>query len=199
MDILKKLFQNNHVEINNKEDKSNENQLIKETAVLENKVFKEILKNKGKENQTIEESCDQVLDAMRQLEELKLEYHAVTSYLTDIQKIDENQAILVDGGITNPAILAKVMDPHKICCIKICDNLCIRIWEDDEERQPMKKMIFQLPSPKDKWSKFLNTNILMNQQIEAECKENDIRIFFRQDETTVDEMVNEISALFFKK
>jgi hypothetical protein len=88
MGILKKLFQNNHVEINNKEDKSNENQLNKETPVLENKVFKEILKNKGKENQTIEESCDQVLDAMRQLEELKLEYHAVTSYLTDIQKID---------------------------------------------------------------------------------------------------------------
>lgn len=48
----------------------------------------------GKENRnkkykvSIEESCESLLDSMKQLEELKLEYHAVTSYLTDIQKID---------------------------------------------------------------------------------------------------------------
>lgn len=88
MGILKKLFLNNHKETNNKEDTSKEIQLNIETADLENKGFKEVLKNTRKENQTIEESCDQVLDAMRQIEELKLEYHAVTSYLTDIQKID---------------------------------------------------------------------------------------------------------------
>lgn len=88
MGILKKLFLNNHKETNNKEETSKEIQLNIETADLENKGFKEVLKNTRKENQTIEESCDQVLDAMRQIEELKLEYHAVTSYLTDIQKID---------------------------------------------------------------------------------------------------------------
>lgn len=88
MGILKKLFLNNHKEITNKEETSKENHLNIETTVLENQGFKEVLKNTRKENQTIEESCDQVLDAMRQLEELKLEYHAVTSYLTDIQKID---------------------------------------------------------------------------------------------------------------
>lgn len=88
MGILKKLFLNNHKETNNKEESSKEIQLNIETTDLENKGFKEVLKNTRKENQTIEESCDQVLDAMRQIEELKLEYHAVTSYLTDIQKID---------------------------------------------------------------------------------------------------------------
>lgn len=88
MGILKKLFLNNHEETNNKEESSKEIQLNIETVDLENKGFKEVLKNTRKENQTIEESCDQVLDAMRQIEELKLEYHAVTSYLTDIQKID---------------------------------------------------------------------------------------------------------------
>lgn len=120
-------------------------------------------------------------------------------FCEDIQEIDKNQAIVVDGGITNPAILARVLDIQQICCIKIEDELCIRIWEDCEERQPMKKMILQLLSPQDKWSKFLMINTLMNQQIETECRENNIKIFYRQEETTVDDMVNEISTLFFKK
>lgn len=37
----------------------------------------------------ITENCEQVLESSRQMEELKLEYQAVTSYLTDIQKIDQ--------------------------------------------------------------------------------------------------------------
>ncbi len=108
MGILKKLFPNTRNEKKNKENnnkenyskeyKSKENQLKKETVILENKGFKEVLKNTKKEKQSIEESCDQVIDAMRRLEELKLEYHAVTSYLTDIQKIegileDEREAL----------------------------------------------------------------------------------------------------------
>lgn len=120
-------------------------------------------------------------------------------FCEDIQEIDESQAILVDGGITNPAILARVLDPQQICCIKIEDDLCIRILEECEERQLMKKMIFELPSPQNKWSKFLMTNILMNNQIEAECRKNKIRILFRQDETTVGEIVNEIATLFLIK
>jgi len=119
-------------------------------------------------------------------------------FCEDIQEIDKSQAILVDGGITNPAILVRVLDAHQICCIKIKDDHCISIWEDCEERQPMKKMILQLPSPQYKWSKFLNTNILMNRQIETECRENKIKIFYREEETPVDHMVNEISTLLFK-
>lgn len=36
----------------------------------------------------IEESCQQIVESMKRLEEIKIEYHVVTSYLTDIQKID---------------------------------------------------------------------------------------------------------------
>ncbi|MDU6263496.1 MAG: hypothetical protein E6600_03210 [Anaerocolumna aminovalerica] len=37
----------------------------------------------------ITENCEQILESERQMEELKVEYQAVTSYLTDIQKIDQ--------------------------------------------------------------------------------------------------------------
>lgn len=36
----------------------------------------------------IEDTCDMIVEAMRQIEETKVEYQAVTSYLTDIQIID---------------------------------------------------------------------------------------------------------------
>ena len=36
----------------------------------------------------IGDNCDQILESSKQLEELKVEYQAVTSYLTDIQKLD---------------------------------------------------------------------------------------------------------------
>ena len=36
----------------------------------------------------ITDSCEQILDSTRQLEEMKVEYQAVTSYLSDMQKID---------------------------------------------------------------------------------------------------------------
>lgn len=37
----------------------------------------------------ITDNCEQILESSRQMEELKIEYQAVTSYLTDIQKIDQ--------------------------------------------------------------------------------------------------------------
>ena len=36
----------------------------------------------------IKDNCEQIVECQRQIEEAKLEYKAVTSYLTDIQKID---------------------------------------------------------------------------------------------------------------
>lgn len=37
----------------------------------------------------ITDNCDQILESSKQLEELKVEYQAVTSYLTDIQKLEQ--------------------------------------------------------------------------------------------------------------
>ncbi len=82
MGFLKKLFKGDRNKVLIDNDKDIVVNTIEDTSndlsVQESK--------KGKE--TIEESCEQVLDSMRSLEELKMEYHAVTAYLTDIQKID---------------------------------------------------------------------------------------------------------------
>jgi len=36
-------------------------------------------------------------------------------FCDDIKEMDSKQGILVDGGITNPAILARVLDPNQFC------------------------------------------------------------------------------------
>lgn len=46
------------------------------------------LNSKTDRERCIRGYCEQIIEASRQNEEAKLEYHAVTSYLTDIQKID---------------------------------------------------------------------------------------------------------------
>ena len=123
----------------------------------------------------------------------------ISLFCEDVKALDKNQAILVDGGITNPAVLAKVLPLEQQFCLKIEDDICDRIWEESKDRKPMREMIFQLPDPHEKWRKFLLTNRQMNQQIEAECKENNIRVFFRDEKTTVDEILKEVSTLFFNE
>lgn len=83
MGFLKKLLQGdkktNQIKIDNEVDIN-----TLEASSIEDVSSQPVSENKS----TIEDSCEQILDSMRSLEELKLEYHAVTAYLTDIQKID---------------------------------------------------------------------------------------------------------------
>lgn len=58
----------------------------------------------SKEERTIflQENCEQIIEASKQVEEARIEYHLVTSYLSDIQKIDriplEERADLDDAA-----------------------------------------------------------------------------------------------------
>ncbi len=46
------------------------------------------IKTKSDRLALITETCEQILDHMKQIDEAKVEYQAVTSYLTDMQKLD---------------------------------------------------------------------------------------------------------------
>lgn len=72
MSFLKKIFKGKSADLAEKE--------LESFSVNQREEYKEV--------RGIEESCEQVLSSMKQLEEVKLEYKAVTSYLTDIQKIE---------------------------------------------------------------------------------------------------------------
>lgn len=61
-----------------------------EAPISENKKIGQIYKLNGNSERLtyIRDNCEQIMECLRQIEEAKIEYKAVTSYLTDIQKID---------------------------------------------------------------------------------------------------------------
>lgn len=61
-----------------------------EAPISENKKTGQIYKLNGNSERLtyIRDNCEQIMECLRQIEEAKIEYKAVTSYLTDIQKID---------------------------------------------------------------------------------------------------------------
>lgn len=117
-------------------------------------------------------------------------------FCEDMELMDKDKKIVVDGGITNPDILAKVLNKNKICCLNIEDELCRRIWSKDESRLVMKDMIYELPSPDYKWNKFLELNDLINKQMETECRDNDINIIFRGEEELAEAVLENVMNAF---
>ena len=93
-----------------------------------------------KEVRGIEESCEQVLSSIKQLEEVKLEYKAVTAYLTDIQKIetmlpDEREELnMVAGKIVSAA---KEKGRQRIDAKNISDThyKILESFEDNMEKE----------------------------------------------------------------
>lgn len=117
-------------------------------------------------------------------------------FCEDIEKMDKNKKIIVDGGITNPDILAKVLNKNQICCLKVEDELCRNIWSRDENRLLMKDMIYELSSPEYKWNKFLKLNDRINKQMELECKANHISIIFRSEEEPSEMVLEKVINIF---
>ncbi|MCD4779847.1 MAG: hypothetical protein K8S27_04775 [Candidatus Omnitrophica bacterium] len=56
--------------------------------------------------------------------------------------------LFVDGGISYPSILAKVLPAQNIVCLYIPPDESRRQWEQAEARKPMKDMIFDCPPQK---------------------------------------------------
>ena len=98
MGIIKKLFtyKNKKKESPVKQDINLESEDFNNT--LEDEINKSTEKSVNKNNgfepnmdsgSFITDNCDQILESSKQLEELKIEYQAVTSYLNDIQKLEQ--------------------------------------------------------------------------------------------------------------
>lgn len=79
---------------------TNGSQAEEDTVSIEMESYDVDLNSRSDRERYIRGYCDQIIEAVRQNEEAKLEYQAITSYLTDIQKIDridgEEKEALVD-------------------------------------------------------------------------------------------------------
>ncbi len=110
----------------------------------------------------------------------------------DLEEVDPSSAMLVDGGLCNPGLLAQVLPARQIVCLAAPELSSVRIWEQTAERAVMKEMIAQLPNPEATWRTFLEFDTRITQTILSECRENGISIYLRDATTSVEELTQRI-------
>lgn len=122
---------------------------------------------------------------------------AIAEYLNllaeDLDLIPANECVLVDGGICNPAQIAKVIPTHQIVCLAVSERPSAEIWEANDERLAMKDAIFQLPDPEQLWRKFLEFDSQITRTILAESYENNIPVCTRRDQETIEEFALKVA------
>lgn len=103
----------------------------------------------------------------------------------DIAVIDPNCSILIDGGISNPALLAQAFPAKQIVCLANPELSSQEIWEASPERLAMKEFIHQLPNLEQAWQTFLNFDANITQTMLKESQQQGITICSRSETDSV--------------
>lgn len=116
--------------------------------------------------------------------------------LADDLVAQEPQPLLVDGGITHPAVLVQAISLRNIVCIEAPDTDRVMAWETSADRAEMRGWIMALPDPGEMWKKFLDFDRLMTETIVAESRENGIAMFSRDGMTSAQGLAGTIAGYF---
>ena len=114
----------------------------------------------------------------------------------DLLANDPGSRLLIDGGITNPALLAQVLPTSQIACLAVPPSLSTYLWEEDEERRGMKEAIQRLANPQQAWDSFLAKDQFIHRTIVEESEACGIRIFWRDENTLPAALAHEVARFF---
>ena len=103
----------------------------------------------------------------------------------DLAEARPESPLLIDGGISNPGLIAQVIPTRQIVCLSA--PLDVNVWES-AGRSSMKDAIYQLPNPEEAWLKFLDFDKQISRTIERECQENNISICRMNSTTPAEEL-----------
>ena len=112
----------------------------------------------------------------------------------DLDAMELKGALLVDGGLCTPGLLAQVLPARQIACLAAPDLSSEQIWEGTAERAAMKDAMAHLPDPAAAWRTFLEFDTRITQTILAECRQSGISIYQRHNATSVDELAEHIAG-----
>ncbi len=114
-------------------------------------------------------------------------------FTADLQaNYDPQRPLLVDGGITHPALLAQVLPPERIICLAIPPGEGARLWQSDPERRVMLEMTLALPDGEAAWRRFLDYDQQLHDLCVGESRAAGIVVLERDGKTAVDELTNQI-------
>lgn len=104
------------------------------------------------------------------------------------------QAVLIDGGVTHPSVVAQVLPPRQMVCLAIADEERVRLWETSEARAEMRGWIRALPQPEQMWRRFLAHDAAISAIMEQESREHQIAVIVRRLHDSVDALAGRVAA-----
>jgi hypothetical protein len=132
-------------------------------------------------------------------EEFDALYRATNAEMLDLLTDDladrPDEPLLVDGGITHPSLLARVMPVERILCLERAEAERAGEWETAPGRAAMKAEVLALPDGEAMWRRFLEYDRRMTETIGRESREQGIRVLAWDESTGVDKLVKTISGL----
>jgi hypothetical protein len=107
-------------------------------------------------------------------------YRAVDAEMLDLLADDlrdrPDEPLLVDGGISHPAVLAQAVPPARIVCLEAPDGFGTHEWETAESRAGMRRDVLALPQGEGMWRRFLDYDRRMTETMGRESREAGIRV-----------------------
>jgi hypothetical protein len=103
--------------------------------------------------------------------------------------------VLVDGGISNPGLLSRVIPVQHIVCLALDGSESALVWEREADRRAMKEAIFRLPHPEAAWQRFLEFDTRLTKNILDECRGCGIPVCLREITISQDETAGQVAAL----
>lgn len=118
-------------------------------------------------------------------------------FAADSSVRDSSAPLIVDGGLSHPALLKEVLPPENIVYLTRDEVTRKGLWEQEDKRLQMKEMILALPAGSDKWKKFLLFDELITAEMDLQVSTNDIKTIDIDDCKTI-EKTADIAVNYFK-
>ncbi len=111
----------------------------------------------------------------------------------DLAAGSATQAILIDGGITHPSLIAQVLSARRIVCLTTTDEERVHLWTTAEDRAEMRSWIWALPQPERRWRQFLAHDATISTVLERESRAHSIAIIERDPHDAVDALADRVA------
>jgi len=89
----------------------------------------------------------------------------------ELQTIGGPQPVLVDGGIWHPALLATVLEPSRIVCMRRDGLDASTLWAEPGARSEMRRAAMDLDATGAKWTRFLEFDDSITSTVATEAAE----------------------------
>lgn len=109
----------------------------------------------------------------------------------DLRKINPEMPIIIDGGLSHPALLKGYFPLEHMVCLTLSDLRRPHMWDDHQNRQLITDLLRTKPRHESLLRKFLHFEDLLSHHIQGECLTHHIRTLKRTEFTTLNQLVAE--------